>query len=299
MSLGTRLTELRRRAGFTQAELGKILNISAQAISKWENDFSEPDISTLKKLAEIYGVNINEIIDPSSVPSDGGGVVDGVPSFDLYLVATDPAKKIKTISYLRNLLGIDLVQAKQAVEEPPYLISGAMSSDEVEAVRNYLAPVGATVEATVSDGTKERRSILSTEEPTPPPATSGGMKKRFIVANVTAALPALAVLIVSILMCVKFTDYLLAVYFCACTYSLIFLLWYPTLTRKLLYPIRGAFANAEGFFAILGASILAIILLPWLILVGLICPIIYAFSIKTRVRRMLCDDDDDDIFSDL
>lgn len=298
MSLGTRLTELRRRAGFTQAELGKILNISAQAISKWENDFSEPDISTLKKLAEIYGVNINEIIDPSSVPSDGGGVVDGVPSFDLYLVATDPAKKIKTISYLRNLLGIDLVQAKQAVEEPPYLISGAMSSDEVEAVRNYLAPVGATVEATVSDGTKERRSILSTEEPTPPPATSGGMKKRFIVANVTAALPALAVLIVSIPMCVKFIDYLLAVYFCACTYSLIFLLWYPTLTRKLLYPIRGAFANAEGFFAILGASILAIILLPWLILVWLICPIIYAFSIKTRVRRMLCDDDDDDIFSD-
>ena len=51
MSLGKTLAELRKKSKMTQSELGDKLNISAQAISKWENDSSEPDISTLKKLA--------------------------------------------------------------------------------------------------------------------------------------------------------------------------------------------------------------------------------------------------------
>ena len=53
MSLATTLVELRKKAKLTQSELGEKLSISAQAISKWENGASEPDVSTIKKLAEI------------------------------------------------------------------------------------------------------------------------------------------------------------------------------------------------------------------------------------------------------
>lgn len=60
-SLGQRLARLRKAKGFTQEEVGKKLNISSQAVSKWENDLSAPDISLLCEISTIYGVTIDEI----------------------------------------------------------------------------------------------------------------------------------------------------------------------------------------------------------------------------------------------
>ena len=63
MTLGKWLLMLRKKNYYTQQALGEKLNISAQAISKWENDLSEPDLATLKKLAELYNISVSEIID--------------------------------------------------------------------------------------------------------------------------------------------------------------------------------------------------------------------------------------------
>lgn len=63
MTLGEKLSQYRRNKPMTQQELGEHLNISAQAISKWENDLSEPDISTLKKLAELFDVSMSDLLD--------------------------------------------------------------------------------------------------------------------------------------------------------------------------------------------------------------------------------------------
>lgn len=63
MTLGKRLSQLRKKNYYTQQELGQKLNISAQAISKWENDLSEPDLSTLRKLAELYDITISELLE--------------------------------------------------------------------------------------------------------------------------------------------------------------------------------------------------------------------------------------------
>ena len=49
MSLGNKLAALRKNSNMTQEALGKRLDISAQAMSKLENDLSEPDMATLKK----------------------------------------------------------------------------------------------------------------------------------------------------------------------------------------------------------------------------------------------------------
>jgi transcriptional regulator with XRE-family HTH domain len=43
-SFGKRLSELRKKKGWTQEELSKKLNVSAQAVSKWEKDVSLPDV---------------------------------------------------------------------------------------------------------------------------------------------------------------------------------------------------------------------------------------------------------------
>ena len=146
-------------------------------------------------------------------------------------------------------------------------------------------------------GTNRYRKIISTQTPEAP-KPDHTMRNRFITANITAGIPAIAVLVISILMSVGssklFLDILLSVYCFACTYSLIFLMWYPTLTRKLMAPYQ--LLNFDGFFACIGSAILAILFLPWLIIVGLISPINYAFAIKTRVVRMMEEDWDDDIF---
>ncbi|MBQ3115941.1 MAG: helix-turn-helix domain-containing protein [Clostridia bacterium] len=59
MNYGQKIAELRKGKGLTQSELGAHLNISAQAVSKWENDLSEPDLDSIKKLCELFGVSVD------------------------------------------------------------------------------------------------------------------------------------------------------------------------------------------------------------------------------------------------
>lgn len=69
MTLGQKLSAYRKMAGMTQQQLGEQLNISAQAVSKWENDQAEPDLTTVRALAEIYKVSVDTLLSPDSIPS--------------------------------------------------------------------------------------------------------------------------------------------------------------------------------------------------------------------------------------
>ena len=62
MDIGKNIKELRRRKQMTQLQLAERLGITAQAVSKWENGHSAPDISLLPKLSEMFGVTIEELI---------------------------------------------------------------------------------------------------------------------------------------------------------------------------------------------------------------------------------------------
>ena len=58
MSLGQRIVELRNQAGLSQYKLAQEMNVSRQAVSKWETDQSSPDASNLIRLAEILDTDI-------------------------------------------------------------------------------------------------------------------------------------------------------------------------------------------------------------------------------------------------
>ena len=62
MNLGEKITELRKHNNVTQEQLGKELNISAQAISKWERNLSEPDLYAIKAMSNIFNVSIDTLI---------------------------------------------------------------------------------------------------------------------------------------------------------------------------------------------------------------------------------------------
>lgn len=61
-TLGKRISGHRKRLGLTQDRLAELLGITAQAVSKWENDQSCPDITMLPKLAEVFGISTDELL---------------------------------------------------------------------------------------------------------------------------------------------------------------------------------------------------------------------------------------------
>lgn len=61
-NIAKNLSSLRKSAGLTQAELGEKLTYSDKSISKWERGDGLPDLIVLDKLAELYGVTINDIV---------------------------------------------------------------------------------------------------------------------------------------------------------------------------------------------------------------------------------------------
>ena len=61
-TLGKRIAHLRRERELKQDELAAKLDVSPQAVSKWENDQTCPDITALPKLAEILGVTVDELL---------------------------------------------------------------------------------------------------------------------------------------------------------------------------------------------------------------------------------------------
>lgn len=61
-TLGKRIMENRKRLGWTQDRLAEQMGVSAQAVSKWENDQSCPDISLLPRLAELFGITVDELL---------------------------------------------------------------------------------------------------------------------------------------------------------------------------------------------------------------------------------------------
>lgn len=56
---------LRKKHNYTQNELAKRLDISRQAVSKWETGAAIPDLEILLKISKLYGITINDILEPS------------------------------------------------------------------------------------------------------------------------------------------------------------------------------------------------------------------------------------------
>ena len=74
-TLGKRIAVNRKRMKLTQDQLAEQLGVTAQAVSKWENDQSCPDISILPRLAEIFGISTDELLGRETPPPTFQGEV--------------------------------------------------------------------------------------------------------------------------------------------------------------------------------------------------------------------------------
>ena len=62
MTLGSRINEYRRQRNITQEQLAESMGVSSQAVSKWENDISCPDISVMPQLADYFNVSLDRLV---------------------------------------------------------------------------------------------------------------------------------------------------------------------------------------------------------------------------------------------
>ena len=67
-TLGTRIAEFRKNCGLTQEEVAEKLGVSPQAVSKWENDLSCPDIMSLPVLAGVFGTTVDILLSGEKTP---------------------------------------------------------------------------------------------------------------------------------------------------------------------------------------------------------------------------------------
>lgn len=67
-TLGSRIAQFRKEKGLKQDEMAEMLGVSPQAVSKWENDQTCPDISLLPQISKILGVTVDELLSGKEAP---------------------------------------------------------------------------------------------------------------------------------------------------------------------------------------------------------------------------------------
>ena len=123
MTLGQKLAGYRRLSGMTQQQLGEYLNISPQAISKWEKDLSEPALATLRALSELYKVSVDEILDLKSGFSD-------MSVLNEEATESEPAS-ITTIGFCKDC-GITVTEENLGAKQPVVLCKSCLEKREAD-----------------------------------------------------------------------------------------------------------------------------------------------------------------------
>ena len=164
MAIGKRIAMLRRQKGLKQEDLANELDVSPQAVSKWENDQTCPDISLLPRLAQLLGVSVDELLSgkkedlPQSVQilppeerkdlkdmmlrivvdsADGDHVRVNIP-MALVQVALDMGMEMPQVSGNAALKGIDLAQIMELVRQGAVGNLIEVDSSDGDIVRIYV-----------------------------------------------------------------------------------------------------------------------------------------------------------------
>ena len=78
MTTGEKIAKCRKEKGMTQVELAEALNVTRQAVSRWEGDLAFPETDTLMKMSRLFGVSCDYLLNygeqqPSNEKSETGG----------------------------------------------------------------------------------------------------------------------------------------------------------------------------------------------------------------------------------
>ena len=112
MSIGERITELRKERNISQGELAKLMDVSRQAVSKWENDQSYPDTLKMIHLADVLNTEVEYLatgVKPQNLSPIVVNVVKNPEKVVERIVEKPVVKHVVRVRYRNNLFVISLV----------------------------------------------------------------------------------------------------------------------------------------------------------------------------------------------
>lgn len=103
-TLGIMIASLRKGNGMTQLELAEKIGVTDKAVSKWERDISCPDVNTIPKLAEIFGISVDELMQITT-ESQGDAKKDITPMIHIIMkaIALAMGVGVTVLSILKEL----------------------------------------------------------------------------------------------------------------------------------------------------------------------------------------------------
>ena len=104
-TLGTMIASLRKDNGMTQLELAEKMGVTDKAVSKWERDLSCPDVNTIPKLAEIFNISVDELMQVKADTQNAPEKKDFSPMINMIMrgVALAMGIAVVVLSILKKL----------------------------------------------------------------------------------------------------------------------------------------------------------------------------------------------------
>ena len=154
MNIGERIMALRKEKNISQTELAKRLNVSRQAVSKWEQGTSSPDTDRLIQLAEILGTEV-EYLATGTHPEPGSvvlNIVETVERVEEKIVVKEIIRHVRRKPVKKNpidywivggagfLLGLQLPKVRIGQWQGSHIVAFAPMG--LEGNRGYEALIG-------------------------------------------------------------------------------------------------------------------------------------------------------------
>ena len=120
--VGKRISALRQENGLTQQQLAAMMNVSHQAVSKWEGGQALPDIQTMLELTRFFGITVEQLIAQEGMSSETNAAEDVYEAEDEREVeteASEPSEAQREVNYMsiQQLLQMAPFMSKETVEE--------------------------------------------------------------------------------------------------------------------------------------------------------------------------------------
>lgn len=142
MILAEKIIEERKKNGWTQEELAEKLNVSRQAISKWESAGAVPDLQRIIRMSELFGVSTDYLLKDDMLPQNAPTEMEELSVTDkpLYRVTMEEANAF--LEHKRKNAPVIANATSMCILSPALLIVlGAMSETEVYGVTEKIAAV--------------------------------------------------------------------------------------------------------------------------------------------------------------
>lgn len=138
--VGKKIAAMRQEKNLTQQQLASILNVSHQAVSKWEGGQALPDIQTMQELTRFFGMTVDQLIaSADSEAAERENAYKAAPEETMESDQGDDRKEKGKMS-IQQLLQMAPYMSKETVEEIVLEIEDHLSAGQIARVAPYVRP---------------------------------------------------------------------------------------------------------------------------------------------------------------